>query len=211
MLLPFRCASIEATAGLPAVLTSRDNDFNTTRMPVTTSTLQSNENRPATESAGEHIQPRDSGLFLIGIFKLSKAVFFLGVSLGALHFVHHDLSGTVGHIIRELHFDPESHVVDFVMDKVGQITHHKLRLISMGTLLYSALCTTEAYGLLRRRVWAEYVTLWLSLSFVPWELYELVRRPSMWHLGILLTNLLIVAYLLWLLRRKRARERDFTS
>lgn len=175
---------------------------------MTTSTLQYDENRPATADAPEHIQPRDSGLFIIGLFKLCKAVFFLGVSLGALHFIHHDLSGTVGRIIRELHFDPESHVVDLVMDKVGQITHHKLRLISMGTSLYSALCITEAYGLLRRRVWAEYVTLWLSVSFVPWEMYELFRRPSTWHVGILLTNVLIVAYLLWLLRRKRLQTQQ---
>ena len=149
---------------------------------------------------------RDSGLFFIGLFKLAKAVFFLGVSLGALHFIHHSLPSTVERIIRELHFDPENRLVDLVMDKVGQITHHKLRLISMGTLLYSLLCTTEAYGLLRRRVWAEFVTLWLSVSFVPWELYEVTRRPTTWHFGILLVNLLIVAYLLWLLRRKKVRQ-----
>ena len=155
----------------------------------------------------EHIQPRDTGLFVIGLFKLCKAVFFMGVSLGALHFVHHDLSGTVERMMRELHFDPESHVVDLVMDKVGQVTHHRLRLISMGTFLYGALCVTEAYGLLRRKVWAEYVTLWLSVSFIPWELYELARHPSLWHISILLTNVLVVAYLFWMIRRKKSRQR----
>lgn len=181
------------------------NHFNTTKVPVISSATLHDENKPVVEQASDHIQPRDSGLFIIGLFKLCKAVFFLCVGLGALHFVHHDLSGSVERVMRELHFDPESHVVDLVMDKVGQITHHKLRLISMGTSLYSALCITEAYGLLRRRVWAEYVTLWLSLSFVPWELYELVRKPSLWHAGILLVNMAIVAYLAWMIRRKRAR------
>ncbi len=160
------------------------------------------------ECASSPIQPRDSGLFIIGLFKLCKAVFFMGVSLGALHFVHHDLSGTVERMMRELHFDPESHLVDLIMDRVGQVTHHKLRLISMGTSLYGALCITEAYGLLTRKVWAEYVTLWLSVSFIPWELYELVRHPSLWHVSILLTNILVVAYLLWMLRRKKSRHRQ---
>ena len=154
---------------------------------------------------GLAMQPRDSGLLIIGVFKLAKAIFFLGVSLGALHFVHHDLSGAVGHVIRELHFDPESHLVDLVTDKVALVTHHKLRLISLGTFLYSALCTTEAYGLLTRKVWAEFVTLWLSVSFVPWEFFELLRHPSAWHVSILLANLVIVAYLLWMLQRKRTR------
>lgn len=183
------------------------NHFNTTSVAVTSSGVLHPASGPEAECPQEHLQARDSGLFLIGLFKLCKAIFFLGVSLGALHFIHHDLSGTVGRIIRELHFDPESHVVDFVMDKVGQMTHHKLRLLSMGTLLYSMLCITEAYGLLRRRTWAEYVTLWLSLSFIPWEVYEVVRRPSSWHVAILLANLLIVAYLLWLLRRKQTTAR----
>ena len=153
-----------------------------------------------------HIAPRDSGLFVIGIFKLVKAVFFLGVSLGALHFIHHNLSESADRILRELHFDPESRVVDFVTDRLNQVTHHKLRLISMGTFLYAGLCCTEAYGLLRRKVWAEFVTLWLSVSFVPWETWELARRPSLWHVLILLANLAIVAYLLWMLRRKKSRR-----
>jgi uncharacterized membrane protein (DUF2068 family) len=155
-----------------------------------------------------HIEPRDSGLFVIGLFKLSKAVFFLGVSLGALHFIHHDLTGTVDRIIRELHVDPESRLVDLVTDQVALITHHKLRLISLGTFLYAGLCTTEAYGLLRRKVWAEFVTLWLSLSFIPWEAYEFIRRPSAWHVSILGANLLVVFYLVWMLKRKKkSRQR----
>jgi uncharacterized membrane protein (DUF2068 family) len=153
-----------------------------------------------------HIEARDSGLFLIGLFKLAKAVFFLGVSLGALHFIHHDLSSTVDHMMLELHFDPESRVVDFITDKVALVTHHKLRLISLGTFLYAGLCTTEAYGLLRRKVWAEFVTLWLSVSFVPWEAYELARHPSLWHVTILMANLVVVAYLLWMLRRKKGKR-----
>ncbi len=154
------------------------------------------------------MQPRDSGLYLIGLFKLAKAIFFLSLSFGALHYVHHDLSATVNRAIRVLHFDPESHLVDLLTYKVVLITHHKLRLISMGTFLYSALCTTEAYGLLRRKTWAEFVTLWLSVSFVPWELYELARHPSPWHVAILGTNIAVVAYLLWMLKRKRVRQRQ---
>ncbi len=160
------------------------------------------------QTSDERPQRRDSGLFLIGIFKLVKAVFFLAVSLGALHFIHHDLSVSLEHLVNRLRVDPESHLVDFLLDKTSLITHHQLRLFSIFASLYSGLCCVEAYGLLRRKVWAELVTLWLSMSFVPWELFELIRRPSLWHLGILATNLVVVLYLLWLLRRKRQRGTD---
>ncbi len=176
----------------------------TTGVPLSFTAMEKDQSA----EAAEHVQARDTGLYLIGIFKLCKAVFFLGVSLGALHFIHHDLFGSFEHVVRELHFDPESRLVDFVTDKLALVTHHRLRLISLGTFLYAGLCTTEAYGLLRRRVWAEFVTLWLSVSFLPWETYELFRHPTTWHVGILLANLVVVAYLLWMLRRKRTRRQD---
>ena len=176
------------------------------------STTQQTAQEQAADGEGKHLHlEQDSGLYLIGLFKLAKAIFFLGVSLGALHFIHHSLPATVQRIVRELHFDPENRLVDLVIDRVGQVTHHKLRLISMGTSLYAMLCTAEAYGLLRRKVWAEFVTLWLSVSFVPWELYESVRRPTAWHFSILAANLVIVSYLLWLLRRKRRNSNTFRS
>lgn len=155
-----------------------------------------------------HLEARDTGLYLIGLFKLAKAIFFVGVSLGALHFIHHDLSGAVNSIFHELHFDPESRLVDLVMDKVGMVTHRRLRLISLGSVLYALLCCTEAYGLLRRRVWAEFVTLWLSISFLPWEAYEMARQPNLWHLTIIVVNLAVVAYLIWMLRRKKRRPQS---
>jgi uncharacterized membrane protein (DUF2068 family) len=176
----------------------------TTDVPLTSTETETQQ----TAEVPEHIQARDTGLFLIGLFKLGKAIFFLGVSLGALHFIHHDLTGWFEQVVHELHVDPESRIVDFVTDRLALVTHHRLRLISVGTFLYAGLCTTEAYGLLRRRVWAEFVTLWLSCSFLPWETYELVRRPSWWHVGILLANLVVVGYLLWMLRRNRTRKQS---
>ena len=50
------------------------------------------------------------------------------------------------------------------------------------------------------------MTLGRRVSFGLWEAYELVRGPSPWHIGILLVNLLVVAYLVWMLRRKKTRK-----
>ena len=190
-------------------LNDRSIDKRAVRLKTTGVSLSSTETMAEEpKQAAEHYQARDTGLFLIGIFKLVKAVFFLGVSLGALHFIHHDLSGSFERIVHELHFDPESRIIDLITDNLALVTHHRLRLISLGSTLYAMLCTTEAYGLLRRRVWAEFVTLWLSVSFIPWEAYELVRHPSAWHVSILLANIAVVAYLLWMLRRKRSRQQN---
>ena len=153
--------------------------------------------------AAECVPRHDPGLLLIGAFKLSKAVFFVGVALGAMHFIHHNLSETVSHVFNVLRFDNENRFVTLVMGKAELVTHHRIRQFSIGTALYGILCSIEGTGLLLRKVWAEYLTLWLSVSFVPWEAYELIRHANVWRFVILLMNLLITAYLVWLLQRKR--------
>jgi uncharacterized membrane protein (DUF2068 family) len=58
------------------------------------------------------------------------------------------------------------------------------------------------------KVWAEYLTLILTVSFLPWELYELARHLNWFRLSLLLINLAVLWYLVWLLRRKKVEERS---
>lgn len=148
----------------------------------------------------------DNGLLLIGIFKLAKSVFFFCIGIGAIHLLHKDLSDEVMRLATALRFDPESRVVGLVMDKVDLIDAQRLREIGFATFAYSALALTEGVGLLLQKVWAEYLTLILTISFLPWELYELARRPSWGRLALLVINLLVLWYLVWLLKRKRGTE-----
>jgi uncharacterized membrane protein (DUF2068 family) len=145
----------------------------------------------------------DRGLLLIGLFKLAKAIFFFCIGVGAIHLLHKDLEDEVMRLAVRLKFDPESRFVALLLDKVDLIDAHRLRQISVATFGYSALALTEGIGLLLEKVWAEYLTLVLTISFLPWELYELARRPDWFRLSLLLINLAVLWYLLWLLRRKK--------
>ncbi len=144
----------------------------------------------------------DRGLLLIGIFKLAKSLFFFCLGIGAFHLMHRDLAEEALRLAHALRFDPESRLTALLLDKVDLIDQRRLREIGFGTFLYSALALTEGMGLLLEKVWAEYLTLVLTVSFLPWELYELARRPSWFRLSLLLINLAVLWYLLWLLRRK---------
>ena len=53
------------------------------------------------------------------------------------------------------------------------------------------------------KVWAEYLTVGVTASFLPWEMYEIVRRLDWLRVGLLVVNLVVLAYLLWWLRRNR--------
>lgn len=146
---------------------------------------------------------RDRGLLLIGLFKLGKAILFFLLGVGAIHLLHRDLGDEVLRLATALKFDPESKIVALLLDKVDLIDAHRLKQISLATFAYSALALTEGVGLVLEKVWAEYLTLFLTVSFLPWELYELARRPNWFRLSLLLINLAVLGYLLWLLRRKK--------
>jgi uncharacterized membrane protein (DUF2068 family) len=149
------------------------------------------------------VHRHDRGLLLIGLFKLGKSILFFCIGVGAIHMLHKDLGDEVLRLAARFNFDSESRVVALLMEKVDLIDAHRLREIGFGTFAYSALALTEGIGLMKEKVWAEYLTLILTISFLPWELYELFRRPDWFRLSLLLINLAVLGYLVWLLRRKR--------
>lgn len=163
----------------------------------------SNELIQAEERGKAPKASHDRGLLAIGLFKLAKAIFFFCVGVGAIHLLHKDLEDEVMRLALRFKFDPESRFVSLLLAKVDLIDAHRLRQISVGTFGYSALALTEGVGLLLEKVWAEYLTLILTISFLPWELYELARKPDWFRLSLLLINLAVLWYLVWLLRRKR--------
>jgi uncharacterized membrane protein (DUF2068 family) len=157
-----------------------------------------------TEEKGKNPKAsHDRGLLLIGLFKLGKAILFFAIGVGAIHLLHKDLQDEVMRLALKFRFDPESKFVSLLLNKVDLIDAHRLRQISVATFGYSALALTEGVGLLLEKVWAEYLTLILTISFLPWELYELVRRPDWFRLSLLLINLAVLWYLVWLLRKKK--------
>ncbi len=145
----------------------------------------------------------DGGLLAIGLFKLLEAVFFVLVGVGAIHFIHGDLGDAALRVVRVLRVDPESHMVNLVLDKLDGITAHRLRQIGAATFAYAALRLLEGIGLMLEKTWAEYLTVGLTISFLPWELYELVHKPDWLRAGLLLLNLAVLAYLIWWLQRRK--------
>lgn len=140
-------------------------------------------------------------LRLIAAFKLFKGVLLLAVGIGALRLLHRDVAEVVNRWVAELRFDPQSRFIHALLLRAGAIDDHMLRRIGAGTFFYSALLLTEGVGLWLEKRWAEYLTVILTGSFLPLEIYEVTRRINATRVAILVTNLLIVAYLIAFLRR----------
>jgi uncharacterized membrane protein (DUF2068 family) len=161
-----------------------------------------NREDPEEQTAAHH----DRGLLAIGLFKLAKALLFFGLGVGAFHLLHKDLDDELTKLTSALGFDPESRTVSLLLEKVDLIDAHRLKEIGLATFAYSALALTEGVGLMLEKVWAEYLTLTLTVSFLPWELYELAREPNLFRFSLIVINLVVLAYLVWYLQRKRQRK-----
>lgn len=153
-----------------------------------------------------HSESDKRGLLLVGVFKICKAIFFIGVGAGAIHLMHRNLGELVMRIIDALPIDPEGRVVSMVMDKADLIDAHDLRRIGAGAFIYSVLCVIEGTGLLMRKGWAEYFTVILTVLGLPLEVFELLHRVTWLRVGALVTNLFILAYLLWVLKKEQVAE-----
>lgn len=146
------------------------------------------------------------GLLLIGLFKLSKAVLSIALGVGALKLVHHDLGVVVLRVSDVLKIDPESRFVALLMSKADLIGAPQLKHFSALTFSYAVICLVEGTGLMLEKRWAEYFTISLTVLALPWECFELSKEVTALRLALLIINLIVLAYLAWLLRRQRRRE-----
>src|SRR5205085_10701891 len=69
----------------------------------------------------------------------------------------------------------------------GEPARH-LEVVAWIAIAYAALFTVEGIGLWRQKVWAEYLTIVATTSFIPFEVFELRRRFTSPRLAILVAN-----------------------
>ena len=151
----------------------------------------------------------DRGLIVIGGLKLLYGLFFILIGIGALKLLHKDLVYILSSWAVDLRFNPESRFVNLVLDKVALIDAHRLKEISIGVFCYAALDWIEGLGLIFEKVWAEYLTLILTASFLPWELFVMARHATWAKLILFIINLLVLIYLVFVVQ-KRLRHRERT-
>lgn len=88
-----------------------------------------------------------------------------------------------------------------LLAKLSILDDRRLKELSVGTFIYSAVFFTEGLGLAFRKRWAEYFTIITTSSLLPLEVYELAKHASIGKGVALVINLAVVTYLILELRR----------
>jgi uncharacterized membrane protein (DUF2068 family) len=152
-------------------------------------------------AANKSAYPR--ALYLIAAFKLFKGLVLLAVAIGALKLLRQGTAAEAYRWADSFRVDPGNRFVRRLLERLPMFNERTLRELSVGTFFYAALFLTEGTGLLFRRRWAEYFTSIVTFSFIPLEIYELLRRATLAKGIVLLLNVTVVLYLVIDLRRRR--------
>jgi uncharacterized membrane protein (DUF2068 family) len=142
-------------------------------------------------------------LRLIACFKLLKSALLVAVGMSALHLLHKDVAGVLEHWVAMLGVDPGNRYVDKALQKFAISTPNKIKSFGVVSFIYAGLFLTEGIGLWMVRRWAEWFSVIITTSLVPFEVYEIYRHLSSIKCLVLLLNIAVVAYLLYRIRKER--------
>ena len=148
---------------------------------------------------------RDIGFMAIAIFKFVKGLLLFLIGVGALSLMRKDTTMVVTHWAHVFQVDMHSKFIQRWLVRIGLMRHRDLAVVAF---FYSALMFTEGTGLLLEKVWAEYMVLVITGSFIPIEVYELMRRVTTTRACVLVANVLIVAYMAIRLYQHKRRTRE---
>ena len=141
---------------------------------------------------------RNRILLLISIFKFLKALGALTAGLIALHFLHASLIGTLSHWINLFRIDRHNKWVDLLLDKAALINHGEIKMAAIGAFIYAALFAIEGTGLYFEKVWAEWLIIGEVSLLFPFEIYAIAQKPDLIRIALLMGNILVLIYLVYL-------------
>jgi uncharacterized membrane protein (DUF2068 family) len=141
-------------------------------------------------------------LRVIAVFKFAKATALLavaGISFGLVHGPNYD---KVAAWIQRLHLESGRFIIARSAEKLLSLQPKKLILIGVVATIYGLVFALEGYGLWTRKKWGEWLTVIITGSLIPFEIWELVHHFSPLKLGGLALNVAIVIYL-WRVARAK--------
>ncbi|HEY1676217.1 MAG TPA: DUF2127 domain-containing protein [Candidatus Sulfotelmatobacter sp.] len=140
-------------------------------------------------------------------FEFFKGIFVLVMGVCAVALLHRDVWLIAESILARLHISTDKRYAVMFLDFADSITDARLWAAARIAFAYAALRFTEAYGLWKGRTWAEWVALVSGTLLLPLEVRELFRGVTLIRCGLLLGNVAIVLYMLYvILENRRARR-----
>lgn len=147
----------------------------------------------------------------VATFEFFKGIFVVLMGICALLLVHKDAWLIAESLLALFHINTDRHSAQLFLDFADNVTDARLWAAARIAFLYSGLRFAEAYGLWKCRTWAEWVALVSGTLLLPLEVRELFRGVTLLRCSLLVGNLAVVLYMLYIiLANRRERRRHVT-
>lgn len=126
--------------------------------------------------------------------------FFLGIvfsllSFGILSLINKDMEKFAADIVYLFNLNTDNYYIDYIIEKIAMVKNGTIIGVSVGMVFLAALNLAMSYGLHKRRVWAEWLTVGATSLLIPFEVYEIIQEQTAIKIGVLILNITIVYYL----------------
>lgn len=141
---------------------------------------------------------RDRGVLLIAIFKLAKAIALIAAGVGAFRLLNPGVELRVERWIAHVQLAPARRAVAFL----SGASDGKIEALGGLAFGYALLFLIEGTGLLMRKRWAEWFTIIVTGSLLPFEIYELFKGATAAKIAAVVINIAVVIYLVISVRKR---------
>jgi uncharacterized membrane protein (DUF2068 family) len=147
--------------------------------------------------------PNARALRIIAIYKFVKATGLLILACVVFGLLHTEFLDAIANWVEHLPIQNGRNILQHWVDVLTGMTPRRFVVVGVAACVYATLFTIEGFGLWTGTRWAEYLTIIATASLIPFELWELVRFPTVTKAIVLIVNVAIVIYLWYLLKRGR--------
>jgi uncharacterized membrane protein (DUF2068 family) len=139
----------------------------------------------------------------IGVFKLVKSAVLFTVGTIGLAAPRSTLVTKAEEAISWLGWTAGRRALGHGVSRLATTDPATLHRLAWLALAYGAVFLVEGVGLVLEQRWAEWLTVGVTASFIPVEVFELSTHPGAGKVATLVLNLAIVGYLVWVRLRER--------
>lgn len=144
------------------------------------------------------------GLELVAAYSFVKAIALVAAGMGVLGLLNGRVAIAANRWLEGLALRPESRIAGrmarYALPYLDRVSGRHLIEIALGAFFFAAVYAVEGVGLWYCRRWAEYLTIGVSASFLPFELVALFRHVTVPLLVTFILNVAVVAFLAWQVR-----------
>jgi uncharacterized membrane protein (DUF2068 family) len=159
----------------------------------------------------KHDLPGFTGLEIIACFKFVQAATLIVAGLGALGLMNSGVADIAQEWLERLALGNGQRFAVAAATRVlpwfNAATPRHFAALGAGAFSYASVFLAEGIGLWQGKKWAEYLTIAVTASLLPFEIAAVYNRLTLVRVGTLVINSLVIAYLVWELRARNRQER----